>query len=317
MSAFLPVGRPDRADDFSDVDIDPFADERPVEQAPSGPALDIVLLADVETRAIDWLWRRWLPLGKLTLLGGHAGDGKSTITAAIAAILSRGEAWPDGEPAPKGRTLFLLAEDALDDTLKPRLVLHHADCTQVLALRAVRDADGKERGFNLARHVDELEAAIVRYGITLLVIDPLSSFLQGADRNGEDVRDIYTPLVQMLDRRHVAAIGIMHVGKPGAGAACRCFWGRRRSEPSPGRHGRWPRHRPTTTRTGACWASSKTTSRCDRQTSRSLATRTGRSAGSARRRTTSSCCYRAGTSARPRRRNARTSSTCWKSIPRA
>jgi len=193
----------------------------PAEPEPARTRLEIVSLSDVESRDVDWLHRRWLPLGKLTLLGGHAGDGKSTLTAAIAAILSLGGTWPDGERAPQGRTLFLLAEDALDDTLKPRLVLHGADCSQVLALRAVRDADGRERGFSLAKHIDELEAAIVAYNITLLVIDPLSSFLQGADRNGEDVRDILTPLVQLLDRRHVAGIGVMHVGKPGAGAASR------------------------------------------------------------------------------------------------
>lgn len=216
----LPVGSPDHADDYGDVDLsDPYG--APPARESTGPVLDVVSLADVESRDVDWLWHRWLPLGKLTILGGHAGDGKSTLTAAIAALLSTGGTWPDGERAPQGKTLFMLAEDALGDTLKPRLILHGADCTQTLAIRAVRDADGRERGFSLAKHVDELEAAIVQHGISLVVIDPLSSFLQGADRNGEDVRDILTPLVHLLDRRHVAGIGVMHVGKPGAGAAAR------------------------------------------------------------------------------------------------
>jgi len=191
------------------------------EPVADGPRLDIVAMSQVEAVPVDWLWERWLARGKLALIGGHVGDGKSTLTTAIAATLSRGGRWPDGTRAPVGNTLFLLAEDALDDTLKPRLILHGADCDRVFALRAVRDPDGRERGFSLAKHLPELEAAIIRHDITLIVIDPLSSFMPGSDRNGEEVRDILIPLVQVIDRHSVAGLGVMHLGKPNGGGARR------------------------------------------------------------------------------------------------
>src|SRR5436305_7464627 len=97
----------------------------------------VTSLADVEARPVAWLWRSWLPRGKVSILGGYAGDGKSTLTAALAATLSTGGTWPDGASAPLGRSLFLLAEDALDDTLKPRLEQHGADHDQIFAVEAV------------------------------------------------------------------------------------------------------------------------------------------------------------------------------------
>lgn len=180
-----------------------------------GPGLVITSLADVRAAPVDWLWRRWLARKKLHILGGHAGDGKSTLTAALAAILSTAGTLPDGTPAPRLRTLFLLAEDALDDTLRPRLDAHGADVTQIMAIEAVREPDGSDRAFSIARHLPELETEIKRRGIDALIIDPVTSFMPGADRNGEgDVRDVLTPLGKLAERTGVAVIAIMHVGKP-------------------------------------------------------------------------------------------------------
>lgn len=175
----------------------------------------VTSLADVEPQEVDWLWPGWLARGKVTILGGHPGDGKSTLTAALAAILSRGGRWPDGTPAPLGQTLFALGEDALDDTLRPRLDRHGADPTRIAAIEGVREPDGRERSFNLGTHLAQLRQAIIKHKIDLLIIDPLTSFMPQSDRNGEgDVRDLLTPLGKLADETNVAIIGIMHVGKP-------------------------------------------------------------------------------------------------------
>ncbi len=183
----------------------------------TGSIAIVTRLSDVVPRPVEWLWEGWLPRGKLSLVGGHAGEGKSTVTAAIAAILSVGGVWPDGSRAPRGASIFLLAEDALDDTLRPRLEQHGADLSVIESLDAVRQKDGRERAFSLGDHLDALERRVAETKALLVVIDPLSSFLSSRNRNDEgDIRDVLTPLGKLAERRNVAILGVMHVGKPGA-----------------------------------------------------------------------------------------------------
>lgn len=177
--------------------------------------LVFVTMSDVESRPVDWLWHGWLPRGKVTILGGHPGDGKSTMTAWLAATLSHGGHWPDGSPAPSARTLFLLAEDSLEDTLRPRLDQHGADVSRIIALSTAIDDKGRHESFDVKKHLTLLEAAITERTVDLIVIDPLTSFMPKSDRNAEgDVRDLLTPLGRLADRTGVAILAIMHVGKP-------------------------------------------------------------------------------------------------------
>jgi putative DNA primase/helicase len=187
------------------------------EGAAPAPTARLVVrnLAEVTPQPVDWLWLRWLARGKFHLFAGHPGDGKSSLTAAIAAIGSVGGSWPDGTQAPRFRTLFILGEDSLADTLRPRLDCFGADVSQIHAIELVLDAQGRERFFDVGKLLDLLEQAIDAYGIELVVIDPLSSTLVGADRNAEgDMRDRLTPLVKAAERRDVAVLGIAHTGKP-------------------------------------------------------------------------------------------------------
>lgn len=184
-------------------------------EVPDGPRLVVTSLADVEARPVDWLWHRWLARGKFHILAGIMGEGKGTLTAAITAAFSTGGTLPDATPAPSARVLFVLSEDALDDTLKPRLDVHGADATKVMAIEAVHEADGSPRMVNLSRHLSLIEAAIKDHEIDVVVVDAISDFMSGTDRNAEgDVRDVLTPLAQMADRTKVAVIGVMHLGKP-------------------------------------------------------------------------------------------------------
>ncbi len=183
--------------------------------APGAARLVIRTLSDVQPQAISWLWRGWLARGKFHLFAGHPGDGKSSLAAEIAAIGSGGGRWPDNTPAPEFRTLFVLGEDSLADTLRPRLDCFGADASRVHAIETVLDERGRERFFDVAKHLDLLEAAITDHGIDHLVIDPLSTSLAGSDRNAEgDMRDRLTPLVKLAERANIAVTGIAHTGKP-------------------------------------------------------------------------------------------------------
>jgi putative DNA primase/helicase len=185
----------------------------PMPEPATGPRLQLVSLAEVQPREIDWLWPNWLAHGKLHVLAGHPGDGKSTLTTALAALMSTGGRFPDRAFAAQAGTLFLLGEDGIDDTLAPRLLLHGADMTQIDAIRAVQDGDHRQP-LDLSKHLhlvrDELQTG--RYG--LFVVDPLTAFMPRTDRNSEgSVRDVLTPLADVADETHVAVMAVMHLGK--------------------------------------------------------------------------------------------------------
>ena len=93
---------------------------------------------------MTWIWPGRLAKGKYTLVAGDPGLGKSNLTLEIASIVSRGDSWPDGGAATKGRSLILSAEDGLADTIRPRLDRLGGDPTQVFVLTAVRDKDGQK-----------------------------------------------------------------------------------------------------------------------------------------------------------------------------
>lgn len=174
---------------------------------------DVVSLADVQPKPVDWIWPNWLAAGKLHILAGHPGDGKSTITAWLAAILSTGGTLPDGARIEQAGSLFLLGEDAVDDTLRPRLDQHGANVSRIEAIRAV--TDGKRRGVvNLASHLDLLRDQLKMGRYRLLVVDPLTAFMPRTDRNAEgDVRDVLTPLADLADETGLALLAVAHVGK--------------------------------------------------------------------------------------------------------
>lgn len=185
-----------------------------VEPSPLVERLHVIDLRDIESKPIQWLWPGWLPKGMLTILGGYAGDGKSTITMALAAAFSNGGTLPDGSPAPEVNTLLMLAEDDPGHVVKPRLLLHGANEQRISIVQHVGTDDGGVRAINLRRDLLLLRELVERKHIGLIVIDPLSSFLSASDRNNEgDVRDSLTPLTQLMEETGVAVIAIMHIGK--------------------------------------------------------------------------------------------------------
>ena len=182
----------------------------------AGPAGPVVhTLSDVTAQSVHWLWPRRIARGKLGILAGEPGEGKSTVTLDLAARLTRpGGLMPDGAPAPDGDVLLLSAEDGLRDTIRPRLDACGADVRRVHALTATRDLDGTERHLELARDLPQLEAAIERYHPVLIIIDPLSAYLGRTDTwRDNEVRALLSPLASLAERHECAILGVLHLTK--------------------------------------------------------------------------------------------------------
>src|SRR5262249_32789236 len=140
----------------------------------NGPVL--VRVADVLPQRVEYVWPGRIPCGKLAILAGLPGLGKSIISLDIAARESVGGVWPDGGAAPGGDVIILSAEDGPGDTIRPRLELLGADLTRVHVLTAVRDT-GTERAFDLTGDITQLESAIALTKARLVLIDPVDAYL--------------------------------------------------------------------------------------------------------------------------------------------
>ncbi len=159
---------------------------------------------------IGWLWPPYLAAGKLTIMDGDPGTGKSMITIDIAAHLSRGESLPDGTTG-RGvcKTLLLNAEDDPDDTLMPRLEAAGADRTQVFV------PGGRANGLQVPRDLAEIEALVAASGIGLVVIDPLPAFVPPnlAFANQNTTRLVLAPLEELAARTGTAILIVRHLTK--------------------------------------------------------------------------------------------------------
>ncbi len=177
-----------------------------------------VLMADVTPSKVDWLWPGRLPLGKLTLLEGDPGTGKSTLTLEIAARVSRGEALPGGTPMlPRGVVLWT-AEDDLSDTVAPRLIAAGADMTRIVAREFVLGAEFERRPPTLD-DVETLLDDIQRVDAAFLLVDPLVAFLLSGTNiyNDMQVRRALGPLADLAAETGIAAVGVRHLHKRASG----------------------------------------------------------------------------------------------------
>jgi hypothetical protein len=188
-----------------------------------GPVL--ITIADVKPESVSWLWPGYLPLGKVTVLAGDPGVGKSWLTLAIGAAVTNGvdlgelidRAKGGGGPEPvKGESagvLLLTAEDGLADTVRPRLDGMNADLARVEVLQAIRKG-GRDHHPSLADDMDAIEKALDGKNVKLIVIDPLSAYLGDVDTYRDaEMRAVLTPLAKMAERRRVAVVGIIHLSK--------------------------------------------------------------------------------------------------------
>jgi hypothetical protein len=171
-------------------------------------------IADVTPRPIDWLWDRRLARGKITLIAGDPGLGKSQIGIDLHARLSSENYWPDGTRAVLANSIILSAEDSASDTLRPRLEAADADLNRVWILDAVRTKDGN-RSFCLQQDLDQLGAVMERIGnVAMITIDPITSYMGKIDSHRTvDVRGVLEPLAAFAERQHVAVLAVSHPPK--------------------------------------------------------------------------------------------------------
>ena len=174
--------------------------------------LKTIRLSQVEAQQVKWLWYPFIPYGKLTIIQGDPGDGKSTFILNIAAVLSKGEGFDDamesGKPA---NVIYQTAEDGLVDTVKPRLESAGADCSRISII------DESEKSVSMTD--DRLEQAIVKENAKLLILDPIQAYLGGStDMNrANEARDITKKLGSIAERTGCAIVLIGHMNK-GSGA---------------------------------------------------------------------------------------------------
>lgn len=181
------------------------------------PSVALVRADTIEARAIEWLWPKWLARGKLHVLAGPPGAGKTTVAMGIASIVSRGSKWPCGTPCPQGNVLVWSGEDDPADTLVPRLSASGADLSKVFFVGDVR-GDGSRQSFDPALHLPQLEASILRHGgVSLVIVDPIVSAVVGDSHKNTEVRRALQPLVDIGLRLNAAFLGISHFSKGTAG----------------------------------------------------------------------------------------------------
>jgi len=179
----------------------------------------LIRMSDVEPTVIRWLWPGRIPLGRLTLLVGRPGDGKSFLTAYLAANVSRGRDWTDGSPCPIGSVVLCSAEDDPADTIAPRLIAHDADRRRIHLLSGVmnREVNGEqvERVFTLADLATLRQTLEQLSDCKLIVVDPIGSYLGGqadAHRDNE-VRAVLAPVCHLATQYGAAVVVVAHTRK--------------------------------------------------------------------------------------------------------
>ena len=176
--------------------------------------LKMIKMSDVQSQTVDWLWYPFIPYGKLTIIQGDPGDGKTTLILNIAARLSKGEGLDnDMKVTEPVKIIYQTAEDGLADTVKPRLELAEAVCERIMVI------DETEKSLSM---IDErLETAIKRTGARVLILDPIQAYLGGTmDMNrANEARDMTKRLSLLAEKYKCAILLIGHMNKAGGNKA--------------------------------------------------------------------------------------------------
>ena len=182
----------------------------------SGRVLNSRRASEIQAEAIHWLWPQRIARGKLSLIAGLPGLGKSQVTTHMAAMVSSGGNWSTGEKCEPGDVFFFSAEDDHSDTIRPRLEAGGANLDRVHIVEAVHVKNAKrDRPFILKQDLDVLaETLIANPDVTLVIIDPISAYLSGVNsHNNAEVRSVLAPLAKLAADHGVAVVCITHLNK--------------------------------------------------------------------------------------------------------
>ena len=175
-----------------------------------------VTAQDIEP--IQWLWEGFLPLGKLTLLAGAPGTGKSTLAFSMAATVSTGGDWPNRARCKPGHVVIYSTEDDVKDTIAPRLQAMNATLKNIHFIKGKRSEQGLLLPFDPATDMHYLQASIKQCGpVALLIIDPVTSAVTGDMNKTNEVRRGLQSLVDFASEMNCAVVGITHFAKGTSG----------------------------------------------------------------------------------------------------
>ena len=170
--------------------------------------LKIISMDEVPVEEVEWLWYPYIPFGKLSIIHGDGGEGKTTLILQLAALLSRGEKLPcDSTEREPIKVIYQTAEDGLGDTIKPRLLAGNADCSQIKVI--------DESEATLTMLDERIEKAIVETGARALILDPVQAYIGAkVDMNrANEVRAILSQLGQIAGQYRCAIILVGHLNK--------------------------------------------------------------------------------------------------------
>lgn len=170
--------------------------------------LKIINMSDVESKEISWLWYPFIPYGKLTIIQGDPGEGKTTLVLNIAAVLSKGQGLDEHmKPEQPLHIIYQTAEDGLADTVKPRLEKAQADCNNIFVI--------DETDVSLSMLDERIEQAILKEKAKLMILDPIQAYLGAKmDMNrANEARDMTKHLGQVAERTGCAVVLIGHMNK--------------------------------------------------------------------------------------------------------
>ena len=179
-----------------------------------GPIL--ISLDSIDPEPVQWLWHNRIPLGKLSLIVGDPGVGKSFLMIYLASHVTTGESWPDiSDPIPQGSVIILTAEDGLADTVRIRADAAGADAGKIKILEGVINKEENREFFKLTKHVSDLEQAIKETpDIRLIGIDPVTAYLGKTDSHKDsNVRELLAPVASLAEKYKIAIVGITHLNK--------------------------------------------------------------------------------------------------------
>lgn len=175
--------------------------------------LEVTTFSDITAESVRWIWKNRIPT-KLTVIAGQPGTGKSQVTISLAATVSAGTIWPDGEKSEQGSVIFISNEDDPADTVKPRLQAAGADTSRVHIINGVLGLNNTRRSWVL-EDVSMLAELCENIGdVKLIIIDPITAYVGKKDgHNTSDVRGLLHPLIQLADRHKLAVIAVSHLNK--------------------------------------------------------------------------------------------------------
>jgi putative DNA primase/helicase len=173
--------------------------------------------SEMHPEPVSWIWQGWLAAGKLHILAGIAGTGKTTIATKLGATVTTGAQWPDGTQSIAGKVVVWSSEDDPSDTLLPRFIASGGDVSQVFFVSGISER-GKSRPFDPARDMGGLRTKLEDLGdVRLLIIDPLVSAVSSDSHKNAEVRRDLQPLADLAASTKCAVLGVSHLSKGTSG----------------------------------------------------------------------------------------------------